>query len=248
MANDKTILNKRSWLVISIIGLSAASLIWLYPTANKAWKIAHPQIQDLPLHPSLLAQTSTQAQAMERQLTDQADLSILRTNFQAQQYASYCGVASSVIVLKSLGIKPLSQDDFFSPKTKNIHSAYSTFFGGMTLAQLGGLLHAHGAVADVFHAEDSTIEDFRRRAAKNLQQTGDFVLVNYLRKAIHQERGGHISPLAAYDKTSDRFLVLDVAVHKYPPVWVKTADLWKALLAVDSDSNRSRGYVLVRRE
>ena len=47
--------------------------------------------------------------------------------------------------------------------------------------------------------------------------------MNYLRKAIGQERGGHISPLAAYDAKSDRFLILDVARYKYPPVWVKAS-------------------------
>jgi hypothetical protein len=44
------------------------------------------------------------------------------------------------------------------------------------------------------------------------------VIVNYLRKAIGQEKGGHISPLAAYDAETDRFLILDVSRYKYPPV------------------------------
>jgi hypothetical protein len=35
------------------------------------------------------------------------------------------------------------------------------------------------------------------------------VIVNYLRNAIGQEWGGHISPLAAYDADTDRFLILD---------------------------------------
>jgi hypothetical protein len=34
------------------------------------------------------------------------------------------------------------------------------------------------------------------------------VIVNYLRMALGQERGGHISPLAAYDAETDRFLAL----------------------------------------
>ena len=52
-----------------------------------------------------------------------------------------------------------------------------------------------------------------------------YVLVNYLRRAIGQERGGHISPLAAYDADTDRFLILDVSRYKYPPVWVGAAEL-----------------------
>jgi hypothetical protein len=64
--------------------------------------------------------------------------------------------------------------------------------------------------------------------------------------ALGQEIGGHISPLAAYDAKSDRFLVLDVARYKYPPVWVRTADLFGAMNTVDKDNNgKTRGFVLV---
>ena len=64
-------------------------------------------------------------------------------------------------------------------------------------------------------------------AREALAAPGRFVIINYLRKAIGQEKGGHISPLAAFDAESDRFLILDVARYKYPPVWVKTAELFR---------------------
>lgn len=59
---------------------------------------------------------------------------------------------------------------------------------------------------------------------------------------------GHISPLAAYDKVGDQFLILDVSRYKYPPVWVKAADLFAAMNTIDADnSTRTRGYVIVGR-
>jgi hypothetical protein len=74
-----------------------------------------------------------------------------------------------------------------------------------------------------------------------------FVIVNYLRKAIGQERGGHISPLAAYDAETDRFLILDV--YKYPPVWVKASELFASMNTTDSDNDdRTRGFVLVSKK
>jgi Phytochelatin synthase len=101
----------------------------------------------------------------------------------------------------------------------------------------------------VRHAADSSVEDFRREARKALAAPGRFVIINYLRKAIGQERGGHISPLAAFDAESDRFLILDVARYKYPPVWVKTAELFAAMNTRDSDNeNKTRGYVLVAKK
>jgi hypothetical protein len=63
---------------------------------------------------------------------------------------------------------------------------------------------------------------------------------------VGQERGGHISPLGAYDDKADRFLILDVARYKYPPVWVAASDLFDAMNTPDSDNdNKTRGYVLV---
>ena len=72
------------------------------------------------------------------------------------------------------------------------------------------------------------------------------MIINYLRMAIGQERGGHISPLAAYDAQTDRFLILDVARYKYPPVWVTASDLFEAMNTRDADNeNKTRGYVLI---
>ena len=72
------------------------------------------------------------------------------------------------------------------------------------------------------------------------------MIVNYLRKALGEQIGGHISPLAAYDGKADRFLVLDVARYKYPPVWVKTADVFAAMNTPDAaNGNKTRGFVLV---
>jgi hypothetical protein len=67
-----------------------------------------------------------------------------------------------------------------------------------------------------------------------------------LRRALGQQIGGHISPLAAYDAKADRFLILDVARYKYPPVWVKTADIFAAMNTLDAaNDNKTRGFVLV---
>ena len=67
-----------------------------------------------------------------------------------------------------------------------------------------------------------------------------------LRKAIGEEIGGHISPLGAYDAKADRFLILDVARYKYPPVWVKTGEIFDAMNTPDaSNGDKTRGFVLV---
>jgi len=117
---------------------------------------------------------------------------------------------------------------------------------GMTLDQLGGLLSLHPLTIEVHHAADGGLDAFRTTARDYLAAKDHFVIVNYLRKAIGQQTGGHISPLAAYDAKVDRFLILDVARYKYPPVWVTASDLFDAMNTTDaSNDNKTRGYVLI---
>ena len=63
-----------------------------------------------------------------------------------------------------------------------------------------------------------------------------YVIVNVYRSKMHEHKGGHMSPLAAYDKRTDRFLFMDVSRYKYPPVWVKTQDLWNVMNTKDNHS------------
>ena len=91
-----------------------------------------------------------------------------------------------------------TQDNFFNAQTQKVVGSEFVARRGMTLAQLGRLLESYPVKAEVHHVGDLTLEEFRTLSVKNLEQRGNFVLVNYLRKAIAQETGGHISPLAAY--------------------------------------------------
>jgi hypothetical protein len=181
----------------------------------------------------------------------------LADNFLTQKTQSYCGVASIVMVLNALGLpapavpeyepyRTFTQDNVLSERTDAVLPRETLARRGMTLDQLGGILATQPVKAEVHHASDSSVEEFRKLAGAYLGEPGHFVLVNYLRKALGEEIGGHISPLAAYDAKADRFLILDVARYKYPPVWVKTADMFAAMNTPDaSNDNKSRGFVLV---
>ena len=178
-------------------------------------------------------------------------------NFVTQKTQAYCGVASIVMVLNALHTPApttpeyqpyhtFTQDNLLDEHTDTILPREVLARQGMTLDQLGALLGLHPAAIEVHHAEDGGLEAFRSSARDYLAAKDHFVIVNYLRKSIGQERGGHISPLAAYDAKSDRFLILDVARYKYPPVWVTASDLFAAMNTTDaSNNNKTRGYVLV---
>jgi hypothetical protein len=114
---------------------------------------------------------------------------------------------------------------------------------GMTLDQLVDLLQCHPAKARAVHAADTTLAEFRALAAKNLATPGDYIVVNYDRAGVGQEHMGHITPLGAYDGKADKFLLLDVARYKYPPVWADAAALFGAMHTDDFVSGKTRGFV-----
>ncbi|MBD2690949.1 phytochelatin synthase family protein [Anabaena catenula] len=215
--------------------------------------------QTLPLASSnLIGFDTPDGEKLLIESKSRADFFPLSMQFVTQDNLAYCGVASIVMVLNSLKIpapetpeyrefKVFTQDNFFSnEKTQQVIEQKKVAWSGMNLQQLGGLLSSYdGVKVQVYHGSNSSLEEFRKLAAENLKQPDNFVLVNYLRKEIGQERGGHISPLAAYNEVTDRFLIMDVSRYKYPPVWVKTADLWKAMNTVDLASGKTRGFVFV---
>ncbi len=235
-------------VVLAIAVVAGVAFAW--QPARRFWRIYRPAQQDLPLPTALWAIETGAGTAVTTRNAADADLAPLRAAFETQVYGSYCGVASAVIALKVLGRKGTTQSGFFVPATEAVRKAKDVFFGGMTLDQLGGLLRSHGATTTVVHASDSSVDAFRTEARANVESGGgpggDVLLVNYYRKAIAQQGGGHISPVAAYDDKTDRFLVLDVSSYKYPPVWIETAALFTAMTAVDSSANLSRGWVHVR--
>ena len=181
----------------------------------------------------------------------------LAANFVTQKTQSFCGVASIVMVLNALGVPApttpeyqpyhtFTQDNLLDDTTDAVLPRAVLARQGMTLDQLGKLLALHPVALEVHHAADASLDAFRAAARDYLSAKDHFVLVNYLRKAIGQQIGGHISPLAAYDAKADRFLILDVARYKYPPVWVKASDLFDAMNTTDAvNDNMTRGYILV---
>jgi hypothetical protein len=220
----------------------------------------HLTAQTLPLTENLIDFSSEEGQTLFLDSDARADYWALSPYFESQINLAYCGVASMVMVLNSMDIEPpiapeygefrvFTQENVFdNPATEAVISKEVVARQGMTLYELGQLLASYGLQVEVVHAAETTMEDFRERAIANLNEPDNYILVNYLRREIGQETGGHISPLAAYDAESDRFLILDVARYKYPPVWVTTEDLWRSMNTVDSTSTLTRGFVLISPE
>ncbi|MCX7090370.1 MAG: phytochelatin synthase family protein [Legionellales bacterium] len=208
----------------------------------------------LPLPANLIHFSSKQGEQMLTKSLNLTTLNLLQ-NYTTQHGVTYCGVASAVMTLNALHLSPpddlqhppykyFTQENFFTNAVSKFIKPEDAEKNGMTLAQLAQALQAHGVQAKPYYANQLSLDKTRviLREALNKQHP---VIVNILRTNIKQVGGGHHSPLAAYDRESDRFLFLDVARYKYPAFWVKTSDLWQALNTIDKDHGTYRGFIVV---
>jgi glutathione-S-conjugate glycine hydrolase len=209
--------------------------------------------QHAALPDSLISLDSAEGERLLAESSARRDFVPLVEQYVTQENPGYCGIASAVMVLNALQI-PASKDNawgapFFTQKNLFNEKARSVaqpgFQGGLTLQQLADILQSHPATAEVHYASDTTLEAFRGLASTNMGNPRDFIIVNYNRAEVGQEYMGHISPIAAYHAASDRFLLLDVARYKYPPVWIPTDQLFRAMRTSDPVAGKSRGFLVV---
>ena len=177
---------------------------------------------------------------------------------ETQQNLAFCGPASIVAVMNSLGTpRPAenrlypynfyTQDNIFNTDTQKVKSFGMVSVRGMTLDEVAGFFTSLGVKATARHADVLDDQQLRALLKTTLANPNSRIVVNYNRKTLAQEGGGHLSPLAAFDEASDSVLLLDVAKFKYPPTWVNLTDLLASMQTVDSDSGKSRGLVIVEK-
>ena len=212
------------------------------------------QLQPLP--PSLIALDSPDGEKLLLEAQSRRAFLALVGTFATQKTQAFCGVASTAMVLGALDLEApvatevapwrfFTQDNVFNAEVSKTLDAGFVGRGGLTVEQLAFLVRGNHADAEATLARESKLEAFRAEAAKALGAPGHFVIVDFLRSELGQDTGAHWSPLGAYHAGSDRFLVLDVARFRYPPYWVKAADLFAAMDTLDLDSGKSRGWVTV---
>ena len=201
--------------------------------------------------------TTSEGMVLLQRSKSVSDYGSLMEALLTQSNLAYCGVASAVMVLNSLAIPapPVdgfrnyhfwTQDNIFTFKpSKTLISPAIVRRQGMTLQEVQNLLSHHGVSSKRLHGDTLSLSVFRLLVKNNLNDSGDRLIVNYDRRVLGQKGGGHFSPLAAYDDTTDKVLILDVARYRYPAVWVETVDLWRAMRTLDGISGLQRGILSI---
>ena len=121
------------------------------------------------------------------------------------------------------------------------------------MPKLACLARCNGANPVINYASDITVEAFRsdvRRVCSLVNVDGSslnqtVMIASYARPILNQTGSGHFSPVGAYNSDKDMCLIMDVARFKYPAHWVPLPLLFQAMQSIDSDSKKSRGYVLL---
>lgn len=119
---------------------------------------------------------------------------------------------------------------------------------GLGLLELKGLLEAHGVKAEGQFASElhgDAVGDFRATLKKTLSTATHFVVIHFRSDLIGGLPRGHISPLGAYDETTDSVLVIDVAAHKGPWYWAPVSHVFQAMQAKYDTQPKGGGYLVV---
>ncbi|XP_022097052.1 glutathione gamma-glutamylcysteinyltransferase 1-like [Acanthaster planci] len=207
-----------------------------------------------------------------QQLLDEAEACqyILVDMFDFQAHSSHCGIQSAALLIASYECGKACRaagycsfrhcEDikkqyhgfamFNFKETQDIitHDVIKT--RGTTLEDVTQILQNHKHEATAYLAQESSLDEFRQLAVEAVRQEDSSagVIVNFQRYLLGQigevSQYGHHSPLCAYHKGSDRFLMLDTNVGK-PKLWLKTEDLFQSMQDVDVATGKSRGFVIM---
>lgn len=175
--------------------------------------------------------------------------------YESQTNLTYCGIASAVIALNALGVHPpkskhlgeftlFTQEEFFTPQVLSVIQQEQVDTFGVSLLDLTKILQTFLLKVQSYEAIGREHHVMRSILQAALTQPNQCILASYSRPALEQIGQAHWSPVAAYDATSDSFLVLDVARFKYPPVWIAASALFNAMQTT-TPKGKSRGFIII---
>lgn len=200
------------------------------------------------------------------QSTPAAKYRALAPYFVRQETDCSCSVASTTVILNAALAqrrrRPLTQSEVVASDTTGLWAkatAQDPDCTGVDLDGLAllvmrsfyaaGLKHVAVDVHHVFDDRQDVQETLRHQLMLSEAHAADhYLVVNFHQKALlgAGEDVGHISLVAAFDKTHDRVLVYDVDNRGFEPYWVDLRHLVEGMNTKDDETGEFRGYLVVR--
>lgn len=151
----------------------------------------------------------------------------------------------------------INETNFFNHETDKILDRRSismkitkkdgNFGGGIDIDELQKMLKVHGVkskLVNVKEYNDEKLAEFRKLVKEVVNSNKEFLILNY-DHSYKSLMGGHFSPVAAYDEKSDSVLMLDVAAHRNPWIWINLSDIYHAMNTKNYAQTSYRGYLVV---
>ena len=151
----------------------------------------------------------------------------------------------------------INETNFFNYKTDEILDRRTismkitkkdgSFGGGIDIDELQKMLKVHSVKSKLVNVDkfsDEKLSDFRKLVKETLNSDKEFLVLNY-DHSYKSLMGGHFSPVAAYDEKSDSVLMLDVAAHRNPWIWINLSDVYHAMNTKNYAQTAYRGYLIV---
>lgn len=175
----------------------------------------------------------------------------LAEQFHTQADPAFCGLGTLVVALNALGIDPgrmwKGPWRWYTEELLDCCVPLDVVRArGLTLDEVACLARCNGADAELHRAEAGD-EALASAIAAAASGDGSVVVASYDRSGLGQTGSGHFSPIGGWHAGQAQALVLDVARFKYPPHWVAVQHLHAAMRAVDPETGRSRGWIVLRR-
>lgn len=162
-----------------------------------------------------------------------------RSTFEYQVNPMFCGPATAVNVLKSVGIAKYQQNNVFDASTVTY---WKTLAAGLTLDEMATLVHDSSGW-NVKVLRDISLAEFREHLKKSNDVTRRYTL-NFLRAPLWGGGGGHHSPIGGYMEKEDLVFVLDV-YDPFKPFLVTSQRLYESMDTIDGEINKKRGLLLL---
>jgi len=151
----------------------------------------------------------------------------------------------------------INETNFFNSETDKIldrrvismklTNKNGNFGGGIDIDELQKMLRVHGVKSKLTNVEkynEENLAKFRELVKKVVNSDREFLVLNY----DHSYKGllgGHFSPVVAYDEQSDSVLMLDVAAHRNPWIWINLSDIYHAMNTKNYAQTSYRGYLVI---
>jgi hypothetical protein len=122
------------------------------------------------------------------------------------------------------------------------------FGGGIDADELQKMLKIHSVSSKLVNVKEYSEEKlagFRNLVKQVVNSDQEFLILNY-DHSYKNLMGGHFSSIVAYDEKSDSVLMLDVAAHRNPWIWINLSDIYHAMNTKNYAQTSYRGYLIVK--